>query len=107
MSLRRARTPEEYIEWVQQAVFEVGDLHACLEFEMEEEMGKFPAYLEPLEQSIKDLYETMKAGNYHFGREDLPFMNLVHNYGEDIPFATLLKQINETHRKGMDVDSGD
>ena len=106
MSLRRARTADEYIEWVKQAVFEVEDLRSCLEFEMEE-MGRFPAYLEPLEQSIMDLYESMKAGEYHFGREDLSFMGLVHNYGEDIPFSTLLKQINETHRKGMDVETDD
>ena len=106
MSLRRAKSADEYIQWVQQAVFEVGDLRACLEFEMEE-MGKFPGFLEPLEQSIKELYQTMEEGRYHFGREDLPFMGLVHNYGEDIPFSTLLKQINETHRKGMDVESVD
>ena len=67
MSLRRARTADEYIEWVKQAVFEVEDLRACLEFEMEE-MGRFPVYLDPLEQSITDLYESMKAGEYHFGR---------------------------------------
>jgi hypothetical protein len=104
MSLRRAKTADEYIEWVKQAVFEVGDLRACLEYEMEE-MGSFPGFLDPLEQGIKELFESMQEGKYQFGREDLPFMGLVHNHGDEIPFATLLKQINETHRKGMEVDS--
>jgi hypothetical protein len=104
MSLRRARSAEEYIEWVKQAVFEVDDLRDCFEYEMEE-MGKFPGFLEPLQQSVKDLYQTMKSGRYQFGREDLMFMDLVHNYGEQIPFADLLKQINETHRKGIDSDT--
>ncbi len=106
MSLRRAKTADEYIEWVKQAVFEVEDLRACLEFEIEE-MGSFPGFLDPLEQGIKELYDSMKEERYQFGREDLPFMELVHNYGGEIPFATLLKQINATHRKGMEVDSDD
>ncbi len=102
MSLRQARTTEEYIEWVKQAVFEVGDLRDCFEFDLED-VSRFPAYLDPLEQSIKDVLESMKAGRYQFGREDLPFMNIVHRYGDEIPFSALLKQINETHRKGIDV----
>ena len=104
MSLQRARSAEEFIEWVKQAVFEVGDLRDCLEFEMEE-MSSFPSYLDPLEQGIKGLYQSMVDGEYQFGREDLSFMGLVERHGEDIPFAVLLHQINETHRKGIDVDA--
>ena len=102
MSLRRARSADEYIEWVKQAVFEVDDLRDCLEYEMED-LSKFPSFLDPLEQGIKQLFERMKQGTYQFGREDLPFMDLVHRYGEEIPFATLLKQINDTHRKGIET----
>lgn len=103
MTLRRAKSAEEYIEWVKNAVFEVEDLKECLLFDAED-MVRFPAYLEPLEQGIKKLYQDMSDGNYHFGREDLPFMEMAHLHGDDIPFHTLLKQINETHRKGLDVD---
>ncbi|MEN8168027.1 MAG: hypothetical protein ABFR65_11190 [Pseudomonadota bacterium] len=103
MSLQRARSAEEYIEWVKQAVFEVDDLRDCFDYQMEE-MATYPAYLDPLEQGIKALYQSMVDGEYHFGREDLSFMNVVDRHGEDIPFAVLLRQINETHRKGIDVD---
>lgn len=103
MSLRQARSADEYIEWVKQAVFEVDDLRDCFEYEMEEG-GRYPAYLEALEQSIKGLFERMKQGSYQFGREDLAFMDIVHRFGDEIPFAVLLKQINETHRKGMETD---
>ena len=105
MSVRRARTAEEYIEWVKQAVFEVGDLRDCLEFEMEE-LGRFPAFLDPLEKGIKDVYQSMCDGKYAFGREDLPFMEVAEQHADEIPFHILLKQINETHRKGLDVDAG-
>lgn len=104
MSLQRARSAEEYVEWVKQAVFEVDDLRDCYDFQMEE-LGRYPAFLEPLEQTVKALHQSMVEGEYRFGREDLPFMELVNRHGDDIPFAILLRQINETHRKGIDVDS--
>lgn len=43
MTLRRARTVDEYVEWVRQAVFEAEDLHGCLGCEIED-MATFPAY---------------------------------------------------------------
>ena len=104
MSLRRAKSVEEYVEWVKNAVFEVDDLKECLLYDSDDTMVRFPAYLEPLEQGIKGLYRDMCEGRYHFGREDLPFMDIAHLHGDDIPFNTLLKQINETHRKGLDVE---
>ena len=103
MSVRRARTTDEYVEWIKQAVFEVGDLRDCLEFDMEE-LGRFPGFLDPLEQGIKAVYQAMCDGKYAFGREDLPFMEVAERHSDEIPFHILLKQINETHRKGLDVE---
>jgi hypothetical protein len=103
MTLRRARSPDEYVEWVKQAVFEVEDLRECLEYELED-MNKFPAFLDPLEESVKAVYAAMKVGTYHFGREDLPYMDLLSRHADEIPFHSLLKQINETHRKGIEVE---
>lgn len=106
MTLRRAKTVEEYVEWVRQAVFEVGDLRECLEFELED-LHRFPAFLDPLEEGIRALYQSMQDGNYLFGREDLPFMDLAARHADEIPFHTLLKQINETHLRGLEVDGED
>jgi hypothetical protein len=105
MTIQRARTPEEYADWVQQAKFEVADLRACLMYDMEElaEGGRFPAFLESLEQSIDAIYQAMCKGEYAFGREDLPFIEILDRHYEQIPFYVLLKQINETHRFGLDV----
>ena len=94
MSLRRARTPEEYAEWVKQAMFEVGDLKDCLLYEIED-LQRFP------------VYDAMVAGTYQFGREDLLFMEVLRRHEDQIPFHTLLKQINETHRRGLDVPDDD
>ena len=103
MTLRRARSVDEYVDWVKQAVFEVADLRECLEYELED-LTRFPAFLDPLEESVKAVYASMRQGSYHFGREDLPFMDILAKHAEEIPFHSLLKQINETHRKGLDVE---
>ena len=103
MSLRRARTAQEYAEWVKQAMFEVGDLKECLLYEMED-LQQYPTYIGYLEAGIKQVYDAMIEGSYRFGREDLSFMDTVRRYEDKIPFHTLLKQINETHRRGLDVE---
>lgn len=103
MSLRRARTAEEYADWVKNALFELEDLKNCLLYDAED-MQRFPAYIEPLEEGIRQVYGAMSNGTYHFGREDLLFMDVLRRFEHEIPFQTLLKQINETHRKGLDVD---
>lgn len=109
MAIQRARTAEEYAEWVEQAKFEVGDLKECLLYDMEEigEMGRFPAFIEPLEESIETVYQAMCNGEYAFSREDLPFMEIAEINSEQIPFFILLKQINETHRQGLDTGEDD
>ena len=106
MSLRRARSAEEYAEWVKQAMFEVGDLKDCLLYEIED-LQRFPAYIEPLEDGVKQVYEAMVSGTYQFGRGDLVYMEILRRYEDQIPFHSLLKQINETHRKGLDVPDGE
>lgn len=103
MSLRRARTAEEYADWVKNALFELEDLKNCLLYDAED-LKRFPAYIEPLEEGIRQVYDAMCDGSYHFGREDLVFMDVLRRFEHEIPFHTLLKQINETHRKGLDVD---
>lgn len=105
IALQRARSAQEYADWVKQARFEVDDLRNCLLYDMEEigETGRFPAFLEPLEQGVAAVYESMCAGEYAFGREDLPFLEIAEQNADQIPFMILLRQINETHRKGLDV----
>jgi hypothetical protein len=70
-------------------------------------MQQFPAYIEPLEDGIRQVYDAMLEATYHFGREDLLFMDVLRRFEHEIPFHTLLKQINETHRKGLDVDEAE
>jgi len=106
IALQRARSADEYAEWVKQARFEVQDLRNCLLYDMEDigETGRFPAFLESLEKGVNEVYDAMCNGEYSFGREDLAFLEIAEINAEQIPFVILLRQINETHRKGLDVD---
>ncbi len=105
MTVQRARSAEEYAEWVKQAKFEVEDMRMCLMYDQEDigEGRRFPVFLESLSESIESLYLSMCNGEYTFGREDLPFVEILDRHANDIPFYLLLRQINETHRYGLDV----
>ncbi len=103
MSLRRAKTVDEYVERVRQAVFEVADLRECLGLELED-LSRFPAFLDPLDDDIKALFPSMRDGDFASGREDLPFMDVATRFAGEIPFQTLLEQINEAHRRGLGID---
>lgn len=102
--LGRPKTAEEYVDLVDQALFEIEDLRAAAEYDIES-MGAATEFLEELERDVRALRASMADGSYQFGKEDLRFVNVVAKQDERIlPFKRLLLKINETHRKGLDVD---
>jgi len=102
--LGRPKTAEEYVDLVDQALFEIEDLRAAAEYDMES-MGAATEFLEELERDVRALRASMADGSYQFGKEDLRFVNVVARQDERIlPFKQLLLKINETHRKGLEVD---
>jgi hypothetical protein len=99
----RARSSEEYVNMIEQALDDVWDLHQSIEFD-DDFMADAREFIGPLENSLKDLYQSMKDGNYEFATGDLPFMEIVEKYHDaQLPFKFLLKRINETHVKGLEV----
>lgn len=99
----RARSSEEYVAMIEQALDDVWDLHQSIEYD-EEFMADAREFIGPLETSLKGLYQSMKDGSYQFATGDLPFMEIVEQYHDaQLPFKFLLKRINETHMKGLEV----
>jgi hypothetical protein len=104
--LGRPKTPEQYVDLVDQAIFEIEDLRLAAEYDMDS-MGAATDFLSELEQDVRQLRESMADGSYRFGKENLPFVKVVENQDERIlPFKQLLLKINETHIKGLNVDEG-
>jgi hypothetical protein len=99
----RPRTPEEYVELVDQALLEVEHMRMSSEYDMES-LGSDSRCLDALYSELQKLRASMADGDYRFGRADLPFMRLMKRCGAgEIPCRDLLYTINLTHREGLDA----
>ena len=99
----RAHSVEEYVDMINQAIDETFDLRQAVEFD-EEFMAEARPLIDELEKVLKNLYESMQDGSYKFATGDLPYVALMKNYHESmVPFRYLLKRINETHVKGLEL----
>ncbi len=99
----RAHSTEEYVDMIKQAIDEVFDLRQAVEFD-EEFMSDGLFLIDDLEKQLKALYESMKDGSYQFATGDLPYVAMLEKYRESlVPFRYLLKRINETHNKGLEI----
>jgi len=104
---QRPKTAEAYAELVRQALFEVEELRAAVEYDMEF-MGGALEFLDELEGQVRALFQSMVDGTYRFDDRDLPFMRLIERADDRmLPFKDLLKVINATHRQGLAVDEAD
>ena len=99
----RARSTDEYVQLIEQAIDEVFDLRQSVEYD-EDYMSDARGFIDELEQILKALYQSMKDGSYEFATGDLPYVALLAKYHEAmVPFKFLLKRINETHLKGLEI----
>jgi hypothetical protein len=99
--VKRPATMDEYIELVKSALFDVEELRMSVEFDIEF-MESALSFIEPLEKALRDLHKALTDGTYQFGDTDLPFMPIVESQQNImLPIRPLLRQINETHRKGL------
>ena len=102
--MRRARTVEEYVAWMKDALYEVEDMRASIEYD-EEGMGATKPYIEEIESSLKDVFKLMESGDYCWNTGDLRYASVIRDLDESvIPFRQLLISINETHTKGLETE---
>lgn len=101
--MQRPKTVEQYIDLIDQAIFELEELHLASEYDMESS-GKNIAFIDTLESQVRLIKQQMQNGEYRFENKDLPFMQLIDQVDDRVlPFKILLKTINETHRLGLMV----
>jgi len=97
----RARDKQEFIDLINQALDEVEDLRAAIEYD-EEFMGNAAMIVEPISSGLGKLLAAVKSGEYLMGQGDwLDFLNALRNTDHQVvPFWPLLKLILETHQRG-------
>lgn len=99
----RAHSTDEYVGMIEQAIDETFDLRQAIEYDGEYMNDAIPM-VELLEKTLKELFDSMKNGNYEFATGDLAYMAEMEKHHEGmVPFRYLLKRINETHNKGLEL----
>ncbi len=99
------RTLDEFLDLVDQAIFEIEDVLMCAGDEGDPEDHEFsdvlPVY-EHLSRELKKLHADVLQGKHSIGKgEDLPFMFLAAKWKERIPFYDLLTALNYTYKTGF------
>lgn len=102
--MHRARTVEEYVALIKDALYEIEDMRAAIEYD-EEGMGATVPYIEDIEISLNRIFDEMKSGDYCWNTGDLPYISVIRELDEGIlPFRQLLIRINDTHKHGLESE---
>jgi hypothetical protein len=106
MSTRtRARDCDELIEFINQALDEVEDLRAAIEYD-EEYRGESSIIVEPTSNGLSRLLSAIDNDEYRVGEGDwLDFLDsLRESDHRAMPFWPLLRVIIETHENGYQAE---
>jgi hypothetical protein len=97
----RARNCDELIEIINQALDEVEDMRAAIEYD-EEYRGESSIIVEPTANGLSSLLSAINNDEYQLGEGDwLRFLDGLRDIDHRaIPFWPLLRLIIETHEKG-------
>ena len=98
---QRPASFDQYLDLVDQALFEIDELHRSAEYD-EGSLGESLFFVADLERTMHALQAAMQDGSYQHSDEDLPFMSLVESADPaGLPIKHLLRIINATHRHGL------
>ena len=102
----RPKTAQEYVQLVEQALDELGDIEEASSYDFDEIESNL-GFVEALKKDLLAMRESMKDRSYQFGRNDLPLMRVIKRHTEnDLPCIRLFYTINQTHKQGLDVAGG-
>lgn len=93
---------DEYLDLLDQAAFEMDDLIACANDELDDEFVVHLGMYQNVAAELRKLRAAVAAGGHRFGaKEDLEFMARVRGRRNAIPFYDLLETLNRVHRAGF------
>jgi len=100
--MKRARSVEEYVALIKDAIYEIDDMKAAIEYDGEG-MAAAQPYVDEMADELQEMYRQMGSGDYCWNTGDLKYMSHVKAHDEQsLPFRQLLIRINETHKLGLE-----
>ncbi len=100
--MKRPKTYDEYVDLVHQAVYEVDEMRAGIEYDPEN-MERWSPLLDHLDGVLRKMYTEMVDDTYDFPTgQDLAYMQAINRWGPSFPFKQLLVIVNDTHKNGLD-----
>ena len=105
--MKRARSVEEYVALIKDAIYELEDMKAAIEYDGEG-MASALDYTDEIAEELQKMYQEMASGDYCWNTGDLKYMSHVKQHDEQsLPFRQLLIRINETHKHGLEPDEAE
>ena len=102
--MKGPKTYDEYIDLVHQAVYEVDEMRAGIEYDPEN-AERWSNILDHLDGVLRKLFDDMVNDKYQFPTGvDLPYMAFLNRWGKEVPFKPLLVVINQAHKDGLSRD---
>jgi hypothetical protein len=99
--VRPPQTVAEFLNLVDEAIFEMDELAICAEEDLDDEMTDLVQPFRSISHELRRLHEQVKQGKHQFADgNDLPVMPLVRRYRHVIPIYQLLDLLNQAHRQG-------
>jgi hypothetical protein len=99
--MKAPKTYDEYVDLVHQAVYEVDEMRASIDYDPEN-AERWSGMLDQLDGVLRKLYDDMISDKYEFPTDkDLMYMQHLNRWGKEIPFKQLLVVINQAHKNGL------
>ncbi|AWP23355.1 hypothetical protein C4901_08420 [Acidiferrobacter sp. SPIII_3] len=93
---------EEFLDLLDQAIFETRDMLSMIESEGEDfELGENAGVFEVLERMLVALHTEICAGHHAFGGSALAYTDLLARFRSRIPFADVLEMLNTVQKDGF------
>ena len=105
MQIYTPKDPNEYMDLVDQAIFEVDEIIACAGDEDGEDfaLNELMPIFEFLAKELRQLDQDLRSGEHHFGEgKDLSFAEITENWGSRIPCTDVLRMIISVYKKGFE-----
>lgn len=101
--MRNPTSVDEFLDFLDQAIFETSDLVASAEEEGDnDEFAQYLPVYETLAAELQKLHAAVREGRHEFADGgDLPFMPLVQKWKQRIPMHDLLEILNSAHKRGF------